>query len=72
MDALEAFSTQVSALAQWWDWIKVETGAHHHGRPRVELISDSLSQPAVIERWTLLKRQFAQYYNMVGSIHFPV
>jgi len=67
MDVLEAFSSQASALAQWWDWVKVETGSQRQGEPQLAFNCESLKDSTVIARWKLLKNQFVAYSHMVRS-----
>ena len=65
VDVLEKFGQHTSALAQWWDWIQVETNASPRGQKSVVFDESSLGDPAVIERWRCLRTQFADYTNMV-------
>ncbi|KDR78017.1 hypothetical protein GALMADRAFT_224421 [Galerina marginata CBS 339.88] len=68
VDILADFGSQASALAQWWDWIKVETDVHRKGQSTVAFDDSSLRQQAIIDRWKLLRTQFADYTNMVGQL----
>ena len=64
IEVLESFHRQVSELAQWWDWVKIETD-FHNGRKVVTFDDSSLKQATVVARWKLLRSQFADYTNMV-------
>ncbi|KAF8153809.1 hypothetical protein B0H34DRAFT_67176 [Crassisporium funariophilum] len=66
-DVLESFAEQASALARWWDWVRIEV----QPRPAKSAIvfdCDSLLLPSVVERWRLLRFQFADYTNMVRQL----
>ncbi|PPQ83159.1 hypothetical protein CVT25_005406 [Psilocybe cyanescens] len=68
IETLEIFGTQISALVQWWDWVRVETNVQRKGRPTVSFDDSSLRQRAVIDRWRLLRTQFVDYTNMVSQL----
>ncbi|KAF8883877.1 hypothetical protein CPB84DRAFT_1850804 [Gymnopilus junonius] len=68
VDVLEAFGRHASALAQWWDWVKVETDVRGGGQTAVVFDDSSLKQKSVVDRWKLLRNQFADYTNMVGLL----
>ncbi|KAF4623078.1 hypothetical protein D9613_002354 [Agrocybe pediades] len=68
VDVLEKFGQNVSALAQWWDWIQVETNARPSAQNTVVFDDSSLSDRTVLERWACLRTQFADYTNMVAQL----
>lgn len=69
IETLDSFGTQISALVHWWDWVKIETNVHTRGKSTSVYFDDSsLRQKAVIDRWKLLRTQFADYTNMVRTL----
>ncbi|KAF8153805.1 hypothetical protein B0H34DRAFT_67060 [Crassisporium funariophilum] len=65
IDALEAFSSEISAFVQWWDWLKIESNSWRTGTRTVLFNLESLREPAVIEQWHVVRYQFTEYTNMV-------
>lgn len=66
---LENFAAHASALARWWDWVRIEINPRpiaYAGMSPVSFDFDSLRQRSVIQLWILLRNQFADYTNMVG------
>uniref|UniRef100_A0A8H7XUW5 Uncharacterized protein n=1 Tax=Psilocybe cubensis TaxID=181762 RepID=A0A8H7XUW5_PSICU len=69
IEALDSFEKHISALADWWDWIKIETKVQRNGRSAIVDFDDSsLRERSVIDRWKLLRVQFLDYTNMVSVI----
>ncbi|PPQ93532.1 hypothetical protein CVT25_000514 [Psilocybe cyanescens] len=66
LDILEKFGKEISALAQWWDWIKVETQVDPGGR--TALVSEQSALTQNIGQWELLRKQFADYNSMVAQL----
>lgn len=66
LDILERFGMQASALAQWWDWIQLETQVNL-GRGSI-LASDELVLKQNLGQWELLRKQFADYNFMVSFL----
>ncbi|KAF9039874.1 hypothetical protein BJ165DRAFT_1494468 [Panaeolus papilionaceus] len=67
ISVLESFAAHASALARWWDWVKIETDPRPHGHgytPPLSFDCDSLRHRLVIQRWVLLRNQFADYTDM--------
>lgn len=64
LDILERFASEVSSLAQWWDWIKVETQVEPNSRSVLAFDESTLTQN--VEQWELLRKQFADYNAMVS------
>ncbi|PPQ80864.1 hypothetical protein CVT24_013166 [Panaeolus cyanescens] len=64
---LENFAAHAGALARWWDWLKIETDPHplaHSHAPSASFDCDSLRNRSVIQRWILLRNQFADFTDM--------
>ncbi|KAF9039866.1 hypothetical protein BJ165DRAFT_1550554 [Panaeolus papilionaceus] len=64
---LENFAAHASALARWWDWVRIEINPRpiaYAGMSPVSFDFDSLRQRSVIQLWILLRNQFADYTNM--------
>jgi len=70
-DILQIFSEQISELANWWDWIQIETNLHETAAIRsLTFDISSLKQEYVIRRWKNIRSQLLEYTNMVQILSF--
>ncbi|KAF8870899.1 hypothetical protein CPB84DRAFT_1905732 [Gymnopilus junonius] len=68
LEVLVEFSEHISAFANWWDWVKIESDPSTSKDQPISFQIDSLRDPEVVKRWNHLRSQYTAYVQMIGEI----
>ncbi|KAF9555965.1 hypothetical protein CPC08DRAFT_109611 [Agrocybe pediades] len=68
IETLAKFADQISAYANWWDRMKIETHPpFRRGQPVSEYLA-VFKDPTLIRRWKNLRAQYAAYVQMIAEM----
>ncbi|KAF4623298.1 hypothetical protein D9613_002301 [Agrocybe pediades] len=68
IETLAKFADQISAYANWWDRMKIETHPPFRSGQPVEEYLAVFKDPTLIRRWKNLRAQYAAYVQMITEM----